>query len=212
MKDIHTQSAQQLKAELEKVNENWNKYIGLVGKIQNKEVREKCLDLCTEIKDRLSVAPASTQTKYIGAFMGGLVKSSLQTVKLMNSINKTYDHPIDLDSVLVCGLFSAIGKVGNLKEDLYTPKDSQWHTDRGIMFDYNEKVGAIPYSVRSIWWLTSSGVPLSLDEINAIHSLSTMNQAKSSSELYDAPPLSLLLQHAYQMVCSGGTDKKSVLD
>lgn len=211
MKDVHTQSAQ-LKAELEKINENWTKFIGLVGKISNKEVREKCLELCSEVKDRLAVAPASTQTKYVGAYMGGLVKSSLQTAKLMNAINKTYDQPIDLDSILVCGLFSSIGKIGTPVDDLYTPKDSQWHNDRGIMFDYNEKVGAIPYSVRSIWWLTSSGVPLSLDETNAIHSLSLMNQAKSSSELYDAPPLALLLQHAYQVVCSGGTDKKSVLD
>ncbi len=204
------------KQEIEKVQENWTKFIGLVQKISNEDLREGLLAMSESLKDRLAVCPASTRTDYIGAYMGGLVETSLQTAKLMNNLNKAYDttDKVDLDSIIVCGLFSQLGKIGSETDHLYLEKESQWHNDRGIMFDYNPKVAGIPVAVRSIWWMTSRyGINLSVDELYAISSLATLGQVQqSNTELYSSPLLAAMLQHATRVVSiTGNPSKNSVL-
>ena len=204
------------KQEIEKVQENWTKFIGLVQKISNEDLREGLLAMSESLKDRLAVCPASTRTDYIGAYMGGLVETSLQTAKLMNNLNKAYDttDKVDLDSIIVCGLFSQLGKIGSETDHLYLEKESQWHNDRGIMFDYNPKVAGIPVAVRSIWWMTSRyGINLSVDELYAISSLATLGQVQqSNTELYSSPLLAAMLQQATRVVSiTGNKSKNSVL-
>ena len=204
------------KQEIEKVQENWTKFIGLVQKISNEDLREGLLAMAESLKDRLAVCPASTRTDYIGAYMGGLVETSLQTAKLMNNLNKAYDttDKVDLDSIIVCGLFSQLGKIGSETDHLYLEKESQWHNDRGIMFDYNPKVAGIPVAIRSIWWMTSRyGINLSVDELYAISSLATLGQVQqSNTELYSSPLLAAMLQHATRVVSiTGNPSKNSVL-
>lgn len=204
------------KQEIEKVQENWTKFIGLVQKISNEDLREGLLAMSESLKDRLAVCPASTRTDYIGAYMGGLVETSLQTAKLMNNLNKAYDttDKVDLDSIIVCGLFSQLGKIGSETDHLYLEKESQWHNDRGIMFDYNPKVAGIPVAVRSIWWMSSRyGINLSVDELYAISSLATLGQVQqSNTELYSSPLLAAMLQHATRVVSiTGNPSKNSVL-
>jgi len=210
-----SESKHSIEQQLEKVLDNWSKFIGLVEKISNDEIRTGLLSLCVELKDRISVCPASTRTDYIGAYMGGLVETALHTTKLMNSLNKAYDehNRVDLDSIIICGLFSQLGKIGTEKEDLYTPNESQWHNDRGMMFDYNTKISAVPVTTRSLWWITSSGIRLSESEIHAITSLGTMGQVvQSQNEIYGTSLLAAMLQHATQVVSITSTrGKTSVL-
>lgn len=200
------------KQEIEKVQENWSKFTGLVEKISNEELKNSLLSMCSELKDRLAVCPASTRTDYVGAYMGGLVETSLATAKLMNNLNKAYDleDRVDLDSIIVCGLFSQLGKIGSEHAHLYLEKDSQWHNDRGIMFDYNAEIAGVPAPIRSIWWLTSSGVKLSEAEIYAITSLATLEHSTASSaEVYSSPLLGALLQHATRVVSITANSKKT---
>lgn len=202
------------KEHLNKAEENYTKFTNICARISDEEVRENALNMCNELKNRLSVCPASTRLDFIGAYMGGLVETSLKTTKLMVELNKAYPNPVDFDSIIITGLFSQLGKIGDLNEDYYLEKDSQWHNDRGIMFEVNRKINSIPVPTRSLWWLTSSGVQLSLDEINSITSLSTMGQVvQSSEELYDTSLLSALLQHATRAVSIVSTpNRKSILD
>ena len=43
------------KQEIEKVQENWTKFIGLVQKISNEDLREGLLAMAESLKDRLAV-------------------------------------------------------------------------------------------------------------------------------------------------------------
>jgi hypothetical protein len=71
-------------------------------------------------------------------------------------------------------------------------------------------------NIRSIWWLNQYGVNLSENALYAISSLSSLSgtHTMSSLELFQAPPLAILLQTAFRLVCSqaSNTPKKSVLE
>lgn len=203
------------KEHIEKVQDNWNRMILICEKITDDSIRSATLEMCAELKNRLSVCPASTRLDFIGAYMGGLVETSLKTTKLMVDLNKAYPTPVELDSIILTGLFSQLGKIGDATHDYYLEKDSQWHNDRGIMFEINEKISkAVSIETRSIWWLTSSGIQLSLNEIHAITSLGTMGQVvQGTEELYDTSLLAALLQHATRVTSiTSDSRKKSILD
>lgn len=209
----NTPEQHKLRAELEGTQVNWTMFTTLISKIKNDDLREKLLVMCEDLRPRLQVCPASTQTKYVGAFMGGLVNMSLKMAKHMNTMNKSgvYGEPIPLDQIIVASLLSQLGKLGSPNQDYYSPKDSKWHNERGIMFEYNEDVAGT-VGTRSLFWLNHYGVKLSHDEIEAILSLDSIGLGRDSQQLYNVSALTLCLQHAYQTVCSRATGETSVLD
>lgn len=196
---------------LEKVTENWNLFTGLVEKkIQDATVRDALLELCTEVEDRLAVCPASTKTEFVGAYPGGLVAHSLNVLRIMKDLNKTYNADLSADNLIITALFHDIGKIGTLEEDYYLPQESDWHRNKGMVYEINPIIPKVPVAVRSIWWLTSSGVPLAEHEIHAISSLQHIGQMYNQ-ELYNAPLLTLSLQQAVRGACVIGKEKSSLL-
>jgi hypothetical protein len=136
---------------------------------------------------------------YVGAFAGGLVWHSLEVLKIMKELNKLYNANISADSLILTALFHDIGKIGNKTTDLYSPNDSDWHVKRGIVYKMNEELMTTPVPVRSLWWL-SSYTSLSEEEIHAITSLQHLHQMYSS-EYYNVPMLTLVLQQAVRAAC-----------
>jgi 23S rRNA maturation-related 3'-5' exoribonuclease YhaM len=195
---------------VEQIGKNWELFVSLVKKIENKDVRESLLGLCDEIGTRMAACPASSATKFVGAFPGGLTWHSLEVLKVMKELNKIYDAGLSDDSLIVTALFHDVGKIGNKTEDLYLPQESDWHVKRGMMFVLNENVSNIPVCIRSLWWL-STGVSLSEEEIHAISSLQHMGQMYSS-ELYNAPMLTMILQQAVRAACTKNKGRTSVLN
>lgn len=197
--------------DLTKILANYDKLESLVGKIKNKERRNALKHLASDLKNRFAPAPAATRTEYAGAYPGGLVEQALSTVKLMNELNKTYKSDIPTDSIIVCGLFAHLGKIGTQTQDLYIAKESKWHNDNGIMFELNRKISSVPAPIRSLWWLTSSAVDLDEDEIYAISSLGAMGRAEvPSSELFSAPMLAVALQNAFRVICISSAGRSSI--
>lgn len=196
---------------IEKLEKNFELFVSLVGRIKNEEAREALLGLCKEQKDRLAAAPASTRLDHVGAYPGGLVEHSLNVLKLAKDLNKVFGSNIDSDSLIITCLFHDVGKLGDETNDYYVEQESDWHrTKLGMMYDFNPAVSRIPVCQRSLWWLNGSRCPLSSDEIAAISSLHHMNQMYSS-EVYEAPMLSVVLQTAVRVACMNGKGKVSVL-
>jgi len=196
----------------DKVIANWDTFMDLIEKkVQDSTVRDSLKELCIEVEDRLAPCPASTKTDYVGSFLGGLVWHSLNVLKIMVELNKIYSTNLTPDSLIVTGLFHDIGKIGSLDQDYYLSQQSDWHRNRGILYEINPDIPHVPVAIRSLWWLNSSGVPLAEHEIHAISSLQHMNQIYSS-ELYDAPKLTLILQQAVRAACILNKGKKSILD
>jgi len=194
---------------VEQVHKNFELFVSLVKKVKDDDVRNALTVLCETVGSRMAACPASTNTKYIGAFPGGLVWHSLEVLKVMKELNKVYDAKLSTDTLIVTALFHDIGKIGNKTEDYYLPQESDWHVKRGMMFTINENISNIPVSTRSLWWL-SSEVALSETEIHAITSLQHMNNMYSS-ELYNAPMLTLILQQAVRAVCVKNKGRTSVV-
>lgn len=192
-----------------KIHENMELFLSLVKKIKSDDIRENLLKLCEEVGSRLAASPASTNTKHIGAFPGGLVWHSIEVLKVMKELNKVYDANISTDSLIVCALFHDIGKIGNDKEDYYEAQESEWHVKRGMVYTINEELSKTSVQTRSLWWLNSY-ISLSEDEIHAISSLQHMNQMYSS-ELYNVPMLTLILQQAVRGVCLKNKGQTNVL-
>jgi len=196
---------------VDKIEKNYDLFTNLVGRIKNEDARTILLDFSKEIKDRLAAAPASTRVEYVGAYPGGLVEYSLNVLRLAKDLNKTFDANLDSDSLIITSLFHDIGKIGDAKNDYYVEQESDWHkTKLGMMYDFNPAVPRIPVCHRSLWWLNSVGCPLSADEVTAISSLHHVGQMYSS-ELYEAPMLSVVLQTAVRVACIKGKGKTSIL-
>lgn len=202
--------------EVQKIEKNYEKFVSLVQSVENESVRVPLLALTNNLKSRFSVAPASTRTEFVGAYAGGLVQSSLMTLKTMIQMNEALGSTVSKDDLIVAALFYHLGKIGNADQEYYIAQESAWHIERGMRYEINKKLDSImPPNIRSIWWLNNAGVPLSEDVLYAITSLSTMSNGTASSlDVYQAPKLAILLQTAFRLVCSQASDseKKSVLD
>ena len=199
---------------LSKINENWGKFSSIVGRIENTEVREGALKLCNDLHDRLAVCPASTRTDYVGCFTGGLVWHSLNVLKAMKNLRTAFelDSKVHADSIIILGLFHDLGKLGNSKEDYYLPQASDWHRNKGILFEINPEVGSVPVAVRSIWWLNQYGIPLSENEVHALASLSKSHgEDISFNPSLKDPWESFLLQSAVRGACISGHGVKDLL-
>lgn len=187
--------------ELNKIQENWDLFLGLVNnKISDLTVREPLVKLCKELEDRLAVCPASTRKEYVGAFPGGLVWHSLNVLKTMKELNKIYEAKYSPDTLIVVSLFHDLGKIGNEEEDYYLPNESDWHKKNGILYEVNQDLPPTSVASRTMWWLNSSGVPLSEAEVHSIMSLQQMGQM-FNNDLYNVPMLTLMLQQSVRF-CS----------
>lgn len=201
------------KETVQKIEVNWGVLKKLLDKIPNEERKQPLEKLCEDLKDRFAVCPASTRLEYIGAYPGGLVQYSLKVLKVMTDLNKTYEASQPLDSMILVSLMHNIGKVGNEEEDYYLENESNWHRERGMMYEVNKNISNIPVTVRSLWWLNSRGIKLSEEELFAISSMQDMARSEyNGNELYQAPKLAVMLQHAARITCINGKGKKSVLD
>lgn len=195
-----------------KLESNWELYVSLVGRIKDEQARTALLALCNELKERLAAAPASTRLEFVGAYPGGLVEYSLNVLKLAKDLNKVFKANVPSDSLIITCLFHDLGKIGNQEIDHYIEQTSDWHREKlGMMYEVNPDLPKMHPTQRSLWWLNNANCPLSENEINAINSLGHMNQMYST-ELYEAPMLSVVLQTAVRVACMQGTGKTSVVD
>jgi hypothetical protein len=200
--------------EIEKIQDNFVKFTSLVQKIENPANKEKLLKLLNDQKDRIAVTPTATRLEYHGAYAGGLIQNNLQVTKLMSELNKVYESRLKTDSIILLGLFHNIGKIGNEKEDLYLQQESDWHRNKGMMFEFNSDLNRIPVSTRSLYWLNKYEVSLSEEEVYAISSLNNMvaSDSVNAGEYFNAPLSAVVLQNAVRVIAIKGTGKKSVTE
>lgn len=110
-------------------------------------------------------APASSQKDIHNAFEGGLVDHMLRVTKYAVVLNDSLPENMQVDKkslVKVCCLHQ-IGKV-----HLYVPTDEKWKNDRGIYYEFNNKLTSMKVGERSAYYAMSHGVTLTDEEYQAI--------------------------------------------
>ena len=112
-------------------------------------------------------APTATRSEFGGAYAGALANQAVQTCKYLLTLNKSLEANLPTSSLILVGLFHQVGKMGINGVELYTPQESQWHRDRGMMYVVNDDLKTLTIRDRSIRILTSY-IKLTDDEYQAI--------------------------------------------
>lgn len=191
------------------IEKNFKILQNLISKNVNDGKKNELAKLTDYLKDRLSVAPASTNTKYVNAYPGGLVQHSLNVTKNMWKMMESLKlDSVSKENVVVVGLFHDLGKVGTDSEPYYLENESDWHRKNGMLYSINPELSDSSVPQRSLWWLNLFNVPLDQQEVSAICGMDQVSQT-FGHQFYTASDLSMLLQSAVRFACKQGTGKTS---
>lgn len=139
-------------------------------------------------------APASTRTDLHNAYEGGLIQHLLTVTKYAIKLKDVVPNGenIDLNSLIKICCLHQIGK-----SNLYKIKNSKWHNDNGIMYDFNNELVSMQVGERSAHMAMSCGVELNEVEFQAI-----LNHDKSDDDKqakYHSSTLGVILRQANEL-------------
>ena len=186
------------KVNAEKVQGNFELFYKLS---QKDESRSDLYSFFIEtLGDRLALCPYSGRAEYGWATPGGLIEYSLGVLSSLRRENDAHKLELSVESMITVALFHAIGKVGDLENDLFVPEDSTWHQEKlGQFYKYNENIGKMTVEHRSVWLLNQIGTKLSREEYLAILLSSGALNDESKFYLSSQPVLSIALNNAIRM-------------
>ena len=144
----------------EKIVKNTKKYFDTANKygFMNDELVEF---LGTEFIE----APASTRLELHNAYEGGLIEHLLLVTKYGVSINSTLPEALQVEvpTLLKVCLLHQIGKA-----KVYEKNNSDWHNQRGIMYDFKNDATPMRIGERSVFYCMEYGIELTAEEYQAI--------------------------------------------
>lgn len=151
----------------EQIEENWNKFYGLLGKLGNRAAPAQ--KLVESFGTRLAMAPASSRKDFHNCFPGGLIEHSLRVLTGAIKLDKAFGWNIDKKSLIIGCLFHDIGKAGDLEGDLYIDNDSQWHRENlGKLYNHNDAIKYMSVPDRGLWLCQHFSLNLTQDEYLSI--------------------------------------------
>lgn len=150
----------------EKIAENFEKFEALCKRLGDRS--ENVLKMVEHLGERLALCPASARVEHHSCFPGGLVDHSLRVLTNAGRLAKAHGCDFPLESLIISCLFHDLGKVGDENEDYYVVQKSDWHRDKGMLYDYNDKISYMSVPHRSVYLLQKFEVKLSQEEYLAI--------------------------------------------
>jgi putative nucleotidyltransferase with HDIG domain len=147
---------------------NFELFKSAINRITDEEQKNQIFKMLSSVEDRLITCPASARTEHHNCFPGGLVEHSLRVMKNSIKIAKALDVKVSADQLIVASLFHDIGKLGDEQDDYYVEQQSQWHRDKGMLYDYNPNIVYMTVPQRSVWLMSHFGIKLSKNEYLAI--------------------------------------------
>lgn len=150
----------------EKIKENYDKFEALCATLGERAPNVKAL--LDHFGDRLALCPASSRLEHHSCFPGGLVDHSLRVLQTAYSMMKVHGTQFPKQAVVISCLFHDLGKVGDEDHDYYVPQVSSWHRERGMLYEYNDKLPYMSVPHRSVFLMQKFGIELTRDEYLAI--------------------------------------------
>lgn len=178
----------------EKIKENIDKFESLCKRLGDRS--ENVLKMVEHLNERLALCPASARVEHHSCFPGGLVDHSLRVLTNAGKLAKTHGCEFPLDSLIISCLFHDLGKVGDESEDYYVPQKSDWHRDKGMLYEYNENITYMSVPHRSTWLLQQFDVKLSKEEYLAILLNDGQYVEANKSYAMREPMLSMIVHQA----------------
>jgi len=119
---------------------------------------------------RYATAPASGSIHKHDAEPGGLLTHSLDVYKNLKLMNDALGKDLPIDSMIICGLFHDLGKIGTLGgQDMYVLVTEQWRREKGYRYEHNKDIkDGLSHAQRAVRLLSHYGVELTDDEYVAM--------------------------------------------
>lgn len=142
-------------------------------------------------------APASSREEYHSCYPGGLLVHSLNVAKILKKLTKTLAPGKYDDATLAfVGLFHDLGKVGDGTNEYYIPNRSDWHRQKGMLYETNKECVYMPTSERGLYVLQKHGIQVSSDEYLAIRLNDGQYDETNRNYRMKEPGLALLVHWA----------------
>ena len=165
----------------DQLKRNYEVLLAVIEENISSNRKDKLLKLYDNLSDKMIFAPASSYEHYHLAFTGGYclhVKNVVDSSLLMTKNFKQLGGTIDFtkEELIFSALNHDLGKVGDLKNNLYEIQTSNWHRNKGIMFKFTEDITHMGVTDRSLFLLQQAEITITQNEWIAI---------KCSDGLYD---------------------------
>lgn len=170
----------------------------LIEKIEPASRREKVKSMMEgPVGQEYWTAPASSKEEYHSCYPGGLCQHSLNVVQNLKKLTDALcPKRYDLSTLIFVGLFHDLGKVGDGVEPYYQPNSSEWHRQKGALYETNRKCVYMPTSERGLYILQTHGVEVSSEEYLAIRLNDGMYTDENRGYRLKEPDLALLVHWA----------------
>lgn len=181
--------------------------------LKNAELAEKLAEQCGdhskqvkrifELYPQYFTDPASSREEYHGCFPGGLCDHSLRVTKNLRSLaGALAPKKWPNETLNFLGLMHDLGKVGAMGMSYYVPNPSDWHRNKGMLYEINKQLPYMPVCDRTLFILQQEGVFLSYDEYVALRI--SDGPYEKSNEKYNMkePHLAVLLHMADRWACA----------
>jgi hypothetical protein len=194
--------------EVETILKNWKLFRKICNKLGDRAANvQTMLDYFDE---RAPFAPASSRLEYHGAYPGGLIEHSLRVLKYARTLDRALEYDLPIESLIISTLFHDWGKAGDLERDRYVPQQSDWHRERGMMYNLQKEGQWMMTDDCTLWLFNHFGITLSQDEYLAILLNDGPYHAKNQPYGMKEPKLALVVHAADRFACEEEIGKTSV--
>lgn len=206
----------------EVIAKNFEHYIKMIeAKLSSRAGYENLHKFLESHVGEIASAPVATHLHYGGAYDGGLIEVSLQTLKFAAKLNVVYEASIPADSLVVCSLLGLLGAHGTDNAEYFSWNTSEWHRkNQGAIYTINPKLANLSVPNLSLWRLASLGFILSPEEFQVIQAMGydktrylTAKENQSTNGAQDTAPswLTLVINQAYAATCAATKNRSEVL-
>ena len=151
---------------VDNLEENWAIFCKVLSRTDR---GEKITAFIEKYDQQILETPARDRAEWVTSCPGGLVFSSLLTLRHAKSIANTAEISINSDSLAISCLLHDIGKMGEPGGlPYYRLQTSSWHVERGHVYTYEPALQKMTHPHRSLYILQKAGIELSSDEYVAI--------------------------------------------
>ncbi|MHB8407973.1 MAG: HD domain-containing protein [Acidiferrobacterales bacterium] len=148
-------------------------------------------------------APASSREEFHSCFPGGLIVHSLNVVGNLRNLARTLcPGKYDDATLAFVGLFHDLGKAGDGEQELYIPNQSDWHRQKGMLYETNKDLPYMSTAQRSLFVLQKHDIKLETEEYLAILLNDGMYVEANKDYRMKEPDLALLLHWADRFACN----------
>jgi hypothetical protein len=157
----------------------------------------------SDLKLEYLLAPASSREDHHCCFPGGLVQHSLNVTSNLYKITKAMAPGRWQEAELIfLGLVHDLGKCGDGENLYYVPNPSDWHRNKGMLYEVNKKCAYMPIQERSLYLLQKYGITLSAEEYLAIRLHDGAYLEENKPYMQKEPDLAILIHWADHWSCA----------